>query len=76
MKLDTKRKPRTLKHAVSDNQIDDVWMTFCEVCSYLKATKSQIRAMVHRRGIPYSKLGHLLRFHRPTIDEWMLSNSK
>lgn len=77
MNLDTKRKPRKLKaNAVSDNRTDETWMTVEEVAQHLKATERQVRDLVYRRKIPYSKLGRLLRFHRPTIDDWMLSNSQ
>ena len=78
LKLDTKEKPRRLleENAVSHSQIDDQWMTVKEVVVYLKASERQIRDMVYQRRIPYSKLGRLLRFHRPTIDKWMLSNSQ
>lgn len=75
--VDTKKKPRKLKaNAVSDNQIDDLWMTVGEVAQYLSMKERQIRSLVFGKKIPHCKVGRLVRFHRPTIDAWMLSHSK
>lgn len=65
-----------LEAKISEKQIDSNWMTFNEVVVYLKAKESHVRSLVYRNKIPYSKLGELLRFHRPTIDDWLLTSAE
>ncbi len=49
------------------------WMTIEEAAAYLRTSVRHLRDLVYRREIPFSKLGKLLRFHRETINKWMLS---
>lgn len=50
------------------------WMDIDEIATYLRTSVRHIRELVYKRSIPHSKLGRLLRFHRETVDKWMLSN--
>lgn len=72
--MDKRHEIRTLKEArLFEKQIDTEWMTLEEAAAYLRTKQSHLRDLVYKREIPFSKLGKLLRFHRPTLDDWMLS---
>lgn len=61
---------------LSDKRIETEWMDIEETATYLKTKKTHIRDLVYKREIPYSKLGALLRFHRPTLDRWLLTKKE
>jgi excisionase family DNA binding protein len=48
------------------------WLTLPELARLLKTRESHLRGLVAAGQIPYSKLGRLIRFHRPTIEQWLL----
>jgi len=46
-------------------------MTLDEVCEYLRVERATIYKMVHQKRIPFRKVGHLLRFPRKALLEWL-----
>jgi len=50
-------------------------MTVEEVAAYLSVAPDTIYDKVSTRDIPFMKLGNLLRFPRPAIDQWLLENT-
>lgn len=50
--------------------VEPLW-TVEETAAHLKVSKSWLYAAVDRGDIPSAKLGHLLRFRRADIEEWL-----
>lgn len=51
-----------------------LWPTYMSVkllASYLGVSKWTIYDLVKERKIPFTYVGKLPRFHKPTIDKWM-----
>jgi excisionase family DNA binding protein len=42
-----------------------------EIASYLGIKVSTIYSLVERKGIPHYRVGRLVRFKKPEIDQWM-----
>ena len=72
--MDNKTQSATIHNnqLLCENKISD-WMDLKETAAYLRTKESHVRDLVFRKEIPFSKLGRLLRFHKPTIDRWLLS---
>ncbi len=51
------------------------FMTLEEVASYLRVTKKTIYRSLERKDIPATKVGHLWRFNKTSIDEWLDQSS-
>ncbi len=49
-------------------------MTVKEIASYLRVTEKTIYRLLKRDGITASKVGHLWRFDKAAIDEWLHQN--
>lgn len=45
-------------------------LTLEQVCEWLNITERHVRKLVEREAIPYRKVGRLLRFSEPEIEEW------
>ena len=45
-------------------------LTLGELCEWLNITERHARKLVERGAIPYRKVGHLLRFPEPEIEQW------
>lgn len=50
-------------------------MTLEEVAKYLDLAETTIYKKVEMREIPYTKIGHLLRFPKKFIDQWLAENT-
>ena len=50
----------------------DEIMTIEELATYLKVSKSMLYQMAQKGNIPASKVGKHWRFHKATIEEWLL----
>jgi len=50
-------------------------MTLQEVADYLRVTEKTIYRLLKQGRIPATKVGHLWRFRRNLIDEWLHQNS-
>ncbi len=50
-------------------------LTIKETADYLGVTPGSLYQMVHRRTIPYVKLGKVLRFDLKRLDEYIDKNS-
>jgi excisionase family DNA binding protein len=50
---------------------DDRALTVDEVARYLGLAKGTIYNKVHRREIPFFKVGRAVRFRRSKLDEWL-----
>jgi excisionase family DNA binding protein len=59
-----------------DNRIESDWMDLDEAAVYLRTKSRHLRDLVYKREIPHSKLGGLLRFHKQTLDKWLLSKER
>jgi len=46
-------------------------MTLEEVASYLRVTEKTIYRLLDKRGIPATRVGHLWRFDKVSIDMWL-----
>jgi len=63
-----------LTDQVSGMQTNSEWMTLDEVCDYLNLSKSSIYKLTMKNGIPFYKLGRILKFKRAEVDEWIESH--
>jgi excisionase family DNA binding protein len=45
-------------------------LTLEQICEWLNITERHVRKLVEREAIPYRKVGRLLRFSEPEIEEW------
>lgn len=52
----------------------DEILTIEELAAYLKVSKSMLYQMAQKGAIPASKVGKHWRFHKGTIEEWLLRN--
>ena len=50
-------------------------MNIEEVAEYLDLAESTIYKKVEQREIPFAKIGHLLRFPKTAIDQWLAENT-
>jgi excisionase family DNA binding protein len=50
-------------------------MTLEEVAKYLDLAETTIYKKVEMREIPFTKIGHLLRFPKKFIDQWLAENT-
>ncbi len=50
-------------------------MTVDEVADYLRVAEKTVYRLLTRGGIPATKVGHLWRFEKSSIDEWLHKNS-
>lgn len=50
-------------------------MTLEEVAKYLDLAQTTIYKKVEMREIPFTKIGHLLRFPKKVIDQWLAENT-
>lgn len=51
------------------------FMTLEEVAGYLRVTKKTIYRSLERKDIPATKVGHLWRFNKTSIDKWLGQSS-
>jgi excisionase family DNA binding protein len=61
-----KRKP-------PDKDEESPWMTNEQASDYLQISVSMLHRLKERGAIPSRKLGHLVRYHRQELDEYLLS---
>ena len=54
----------------NSNNHDNESMTVEEIAKYLKVTKSFVYEKVHKKEIPFYKVGRLPRFQKKHIDLW------
>lgn len=45
-------------------------LTIEQICEWLNITDRHVRKLVEREAIPYRKVGRLLRFSEPEIEQW------
>ena len=51
-------------------------MTLEEVANYLRVTKKTIYRMIEKESIPATRIGHLWRFEKSSIDVWLRESIK
>ena len=56
---------------MSENNIQDRWISLQEVCDYLGVKRHTIMRWIDQRNMPSSKVGKLWRFKTADIDEWV-----
>jgi excisionase family DNA binding protein len=54
----------------TNDSVDNDPMTVEEVAKYLKVTKSFVYEKIHKKEIPFYKVGRLPRFSKKHIDLW------
>jgi len=47
------------------------WLTTDEVAELLDLSNVSVRKLVHKKEIPFSKIGRSFKFHKPAIDKWL-----
>ena len=47
------------------------WLTLHQVAMRLQVKESHLRALVRRQQIPVCRVGRLLRFEWPAIEQWL-----
>ena len=53
------------------------YLTTTEAANYLRMSKQFLEIARHRGdGPPYIKLARAVRYHRPTLDQWMLERQR
>jgi excisionase family DNA binding protein len=50
-------------------------MDIPDAARYLSTTERQIRELVYKRRIPYTKVGKFVRFRASDLDAWLERNS-
>jgi hypothetical protein len=54
-----------------------VYLTTSEAAHYLRVSKQFLEIARHRGdGPPYIKLARAVRYHRPSLDQWMLERQR
>jgi excisionase family DNA binding protein len=51
--------------------VDKTYMNVKELAGYLGVSKDTVYDLVKERAVPFTYIGRLPRFHKPTIDKWM-----
>lgn len=51
------------------------YLTPSEAATYVGITERQVRSLVYRRAIPFTKVGRLLRFRVADLDRWLEGNT-
>ena len=51
--------------------MNDRWLSVDEIAEYLGITRGTVYKWVGRLGLPTHKIGRLLKFSKPEIDEWV-----
>lgn len=72
-KLET--ESNQVKQSSGSLTTEKLGMTYQELAAALSLTVSALRCMVHRKQIPYTKLGHRLRFIPADIQAWLKEGS-
>lgn len=52
------------------------WLSTRDLAGRLDVRVAHLRALVSRGVIPFAKVGRLVRFHWPTIEEWLRGPSR
>jgi excisionase family DNA binding protein len=47
------------------------WMSANECAAYLGLSRDSLYQAIRRRGLPASRIGRRLRFHKTFVDEWV-----
>ena len=56
--------------------MEDKLLTYAELATFLSMPVGTVYYLVHRRQIPFVRLGRrLVRFRRSQIEQWLISNT-
>jgi excisionase family DNA binding protein len=56
----------------TSNEGKPEFMTTTELAGYLRISRASVYRLVRQKQIPVSKVGRQLRFHKDTVDMWLL----
>jgi excisionase family DNA binding protein len=59
--------------AAQNNDMDHLW-TACDVCELLGISRRTLDKLIHR-GMPRIRIGRILRFHGPSVRNWIHSQN-
>jgi excisionase family DNA binding protein len=59
-------------HALPTHRALSPWMTPEETATYIGIALGTLRNWTSARFIPFAKKGRVVRYHRATIDKWLL----
>lgn len=51
--------------------MEDRWLSVDEVAEHLGIRRDTVYKWIERNGLPARKLGHLWKFRRKEVDEWV-----
>ncbi len=55
----------------SENNVDTPWMRYPQAASYLGIRIGTLRNWVSARYVPFARRGHVTRFHKKKLDQWL-----
>jgi excisionase family DNA binding protein len=56
---------------IDNKSIAPKFMTLREVAEYLRVTEKTIHRLLDRNAIPATRVGHLWRFEKDSLDKWL-----
>lgn len=51
------------------------WMNTGEVAVYLRVSARHVKRLIKEEGLPFSRIGRRLIFHKQKVDQWIDRNS-
>ena len=52
------------------------WLTSAELAAYLSVSRDTIRRWVREEKIPHARVGRVVRFSRPVVDQFMANQRR
>jgi excisionase family DNA binding protein len=65
--------PLPTETAMEDARVS--YLNVAQAADYLGVSERQVRSLVYRQTIPYTKVGRLLRFNVAELDRWLDANT-
>jgi excisionase family DNA binding protein len=72
---DRKQATNTIQEDLFKMNVDDKYLTIREVSEMTKMSVATMYQWVHRRRIPYAKMGSRLRFSHRELTQWMMEHN-
>lgn len=61
---------------MSDNMKESAnWLSLDDIATYLHVSKDTVRNWIKKNNMPGHKVGHLWRFKKSEVDNWISSGS-
>ena len=52
-------------------ELENRWLSVDEICKYLGVSNDTVYKWINKKGMPASRVGHLWKFRKEEIDEWV-----